>query len=129
MSEDDDAERNAPGRSEYTDADALKEGEQSGKTVWRKNVEQALTKLAAEMAALREQIHTGREFKGKRSRSLSRWVAWFIWLAIRHILVDALLLGVVLLWFRRKKDRRVEDLVREALKVAREYVRRILPAR
>jgi hypothetical protein len=44
-------------------------------------------------------------------------------------LVDVVVLGIVLIWLRKRKDRRVEDLVREGLKIGREYVRKILPAR
>jgi len=43
--------------------------------------------------------------------------------------VDAIILGVVLLWMRKRKDTRIEDLVREGLRVGREYLRRLVPAR
>ncbi|RAL62818.1 hypothetical protein DID88_004660 [Monilinia fructigena] len=130
MSQDDEAEReserrlgyNAEDEEEYTDG-------KNHETKWRRNVEQALVKMTAEIAALREQIATGREYQGKKSRSPRKWLAWFIWIAIKHMLVDMVLLGTILLWMRRKKDRRVEDLVREGLRIGREYMRKILPSR
>ncbi|ATZ46768.1 hypothetical protein BCIN_02g01320 [Botrytis cinerea B05.10] len=130
MSQDDEAEReferrlvdNGEDEEVYTDG-------KNNKTKWRKNVEQVLVKMTAEIAALREQIATGREYQGKKSRSPRKWMAWFMWIAIKHFLVDMALMGLILLWMRRKKDRRVEDLVREGLRIGREYVRKVLPSR
>lgn len=140
MSQDDEAERESGRRLGYNDGyeeeeEEVGEGEFGGadkgkKTGrWRRTVEQALVKMTAEVAALREQIATGREYQGKKRRSFGRWVAWFLWLGIRHLLVDMIVLGIVLLWMRKRKDRRLEDLVREALRIGREYVRKILPPR
>jgi hypothetical protein len=136
MSQDDEAEAESQRRlgynDEYDDNNEYNDGEKKGDKrtkTWRRTVEQALVKMTAEIAALREQIATGREYQGKRRRSLGRWVGWLIWAAIRHFLVNAVVLGIVLLWLRKRKDRRVEDLVREGLKIGREYVRKILPAR
>ncbi|KAG9233133.1 acyl CoA binding protein-like protein [Amylocarpus encephaloides] len=129
MSENDEMERQY--NDEYDDNDGAANGEdteQSPKT-WRKTMEQAVVKMTTEIAALREQIATGREYQGKRQRTIGRWVAWLIWLAVRHFLVDVVVLGIVLLWLRKRKDRRVEDLVREALKIGREYARKVLPPR
>jgi len=134
MSQDDEAERESEKyNDDYNDddneyADGEKKPEKSTKR-WRRTVEQALVKMTAEVAALREQIATGREYQGKKRRSLGRYAAWFLWIFIRHLLIDAVILGFILLWMRRKKDRRIEDLVREGLKIGREYVRKILPAR
>ncbi|KAJ8071214.1 hypothetical protein OCU04_001549 [Sclerotinia nivalis] len=130
MSQDDEAERESERRVGYNggDEDEFADGK-NNKTKWRRNVEQALVKMTAEIAALREQIATGREYQGKKSRSPRKWLAWFIWIAIKHFLVDMALLGLILLWMRRKKDRRVEDLVREGLRIGREYVRKVLPSR
>jgi len=44
-------------------------------------------------------------------------------------MVDVVVLGIVLLYLRRRKDRRVEDLVRAGLKIGREYIRMVVPAR
>ncbi|KAE8449764.1 hypothetical protein EG329_007539 [Mollisiaceae sp. DMI_Dod_QoI] len=133
MSQDDEAEQESERRldvyDEYDD-DEHNDGKGDKKTKrWRRTVEQALVKMTAEIAALREQIATGREYQGKKRRSFGRWVAWFIWIVVRHFLVDMVLLGIVLLWLRKRKDRRIEDLVREALKIGREYIRKILPPR
>lgn len=96
---------------------------------WQRKVERAITNLSAEVAALREQITTGREWKSRKEKSLSVWMGWLTWTIMRHLLVDFVILGLVLLWMRRRKDRRLEDLVRAALKLIREYVRNIVPSR
>jgi hypothetical protein len=134
MSQDDEAERESERRLGYNDAyddDEFKNDGKNGKKEkkWRTTIERALVKMTAEIAALREQIATGREYQGKRRRSLGRWMAWLVWTCIRHFLVDVMVLGIVLLWLRRRKDRRVEDLVREGLRIGREYARKVLPAR
>jgi hypothetical protein len=135
MSQDDEAERESERRLGYNDAydedDQYNEdGNNKKKTgKWRRTIEQALVKMTAEIAALREQIATGREYQGKRRKSLGRWIAWLLWACIRHFLVDVVVLGIVLLWLRRRKDRRVEDLVRAGLRIGREYARKVLPAR
>ncbi|RDL38213.1 uncharacterized protein BP5553_02553 [Venustampulla echinocandica] len=116
MSEDDEAERHSERRigynGEHGDNDDFNDGEDNDQTPkkWRKTVEQALVKMTAEIAALREQITTGREYQGRRQRSLGRWFAWLLWLVVRHFFVDVVVLGIVLLWMRKRKDRRVEDL-------------------
>ncbi|TVY84884.1 Autophagy-related protein [Lachnellula suecica] len=135
MSQDDEAERESEqqrvGYEEYEheedDGGAGDGGKKTGR--WRRTVEQALVKMTAEVAALREQISTGREYQGRKRRSFGTWVAWLLWLAVRHLLVDMAVLGIVLLWLRKRKDRRIEDLVREGFRIGREYVRSILPPR
>lgn len=133
MSQDDEAEilseRKSGHNDEYEDEPEYTEGDKRGKKNWRRTMEQALVKMTAEIAALREQIATGREYQGRKRRSIGRWIAWLIWLTIRHVLTDMLLLGILLYFLRRKRDRRIEDLVREGLKIGREYVRKVLPPR
>ena len=133
MSQDDEAERESGRRMGYKGDFDEEEYEGDGKEKktkkWRKNVEQVLVKMTAEIAALREQIATGREYQGRRARSLGAWIAWLIWIVVRHFLVDLVVMGILLLWLRRRKDRRIEDLVREGLRIGREYLRKILPAR
>jgi hypothetical protein len=135
LSQDDEEERDSQRRlgynDDYDDNDEYEDGEQKDKKTkrWRQTVEQALVKMTAEIAALREQISTGREWQGKKRKSPGRWLAWFIWLCIRHFLVDIVVLGILLLWLRKRRDRRIEDLVREGLRIGREYVRKIIPAR
>ena len=96
---------------------------------WSKKMERAIVKLSAEIAALREQIATGREWRSKKERSFGAWLGWGLWVITKHVTVDLLILAVILLWMRRRKDRRLEDYVRAALLVMREYARKILPSR
>lgn len=137
MSQDDEEEIRSQQKSGYNDEykdEVELEGDKGDKVdkgakTWRMTMEHALVKMTAEIAALREQISTGREYQGRKQRSIGRWVAWLIWLAIRHLLADMVIIGILLFWFRKKKDRRIEDLVREGLKIGREYVRKVLPPR
>ena len=96
---------------------------------WSKKVEHALVRLSTEVAALREQITTGREWKLRRQRSLRARLGWFFWIVAKHFAIDLFILGVILLWMRRRKDRRFEDQFRAMLRLGREYVRKILPSR
>ncbi|KAI0161241.1 acyl CoA binding family protein [Xylariaceae sp. FL1272] len=96
---------------------------------WSRKVEQALVRLSAEIAALREQITSGREWRTKKDRSIQSWLGWIFWLFTKHLAIDITILLVVLLWMRRRKDRRLEDQVRAILRVVREYARKILPSR
>lgn len=135
MSQDDEEERDSSARrlifnDEFGDDHEYNEADERDRKTrkWRRMLEGALVKMTAEIAALREQIATGREYQGRKQRSFGRWVAWFLWLGIRHMLVDAVLLAFVLLWLRRRKDRRIEDLVRAGLRIVREYLRMIVPA-
>lgn len=139
MSQDDEADRESRRRLGYNDDyeddedrdnyDEGGEGKDKKTGRWRRTVEQALVKMTAEIAALREQIATGREYQGRKRRSFGRWVAWFLWIVIRHVVIDLTILGLLLLWLRKRRDRRIEDLVREGVKIGREYIRRILPPR
>lgn len=132
MSQDDEAELRSERQynNEYNVEDDYHEGKEvRGTKKWQGKVEQALVKMTAEIAALREHIATGREYQGRKRRSPMRWVGWMLWLAIRHFMTDLIILGIMLLWMRRRKDRRIEDLVRQAFQIAREYIRMIIPAR
>lgn len=132
MSQDDEEEIRSQQKShandEYKDNAEYTDNDKKGKN-WRRTVENALVKMTAEIAALREQIATGREYQGRKRRSIGRWIAWLIWIAIRHVVTDLVLLSILLYWLRKKKDRRIEDSVRAALRVVREYVRKLLPPR
>lgn len=125
MSEDDAAEHR------YRDE---QEGEGEGDydqkgTRWSSKVERALVRLSAEIAALREQITTGREWKAKKVRSVPVQIGWVLRLIAKHFAIDIFILAVVLIWMRRRKDPRIEDQVRAILRVMREYARKILPSR
>ncbi|KJR87330.1 Acyl CoA binding protein [Sporothrix schenckii 1099-18] len=105
--------------------DVAKRGSQR----WSKMMERAMVKLSAEIAALREQITSGREFRSRREKSPVAWFGWLAWALFKHVTLDLFVLALVLLWMRRRKDRRLEDHVRGALRVLREYIRKILPSR
>lgn len=78
---------------------------------WRRRVEQALTKMTAEIAAVREQMEA-RTLAQRRRNGLWAWMKWMVWVALRQILVDIAMLGMLLIWMRLKGDRRVEDRLR-----------------
>ncbi|KAL1862409.1 hypothetical protein Plec18170_001235 [Paecilomyces lecythidis] len=78
---------------------------------WRRRVEQALTKMTAEVAALREQMET-RAIHHRRRSNLWRWLTWLIWVIVRQVLWDMAILAGILIWMRLKGDRRVEQKLR-----------------
>jgi acyl-CoA-binding protein len=128
MSEEDEAEAESQRRladlDDADDGEYVKRGDK-----WSRKMERAIVRLSAEIAALREQITSGREWRLRRERSLGAWIGWLLWIVTKHAVVDILILAAILLWMRRRKDRRLEDHVRGALRLAREYARRILPSR
>lgn len=129
MSQEDEADRDHVKRLVEGEAESdVDEGEGKSKS-WKSNVESTLVKMTVEMAALREQIATGREWRNKKRKTLSAWFGWLLYAAIRQAVVDGALLVLLLLWMRKKKDRRLEDLVREYLRIGREYIRRFVPSR
>ncbi|KAI1811216.1 acyl-CoA binding protein [Poronia punctata] len=127
MSEDDAAEHQYRDRQDDDDEDEgeyVKKGDR-----WSRKVERALVRLSAEIAALREQITAGREWKIRKARSIPEWTGWFLLTVVKHFAIDLFVLAVVLIWMRKRKDRRLEDQVRAILRIAREYARKILPSR
>ncbi|KAL2759674.1 hypothetical protein ACRALDRAFT_2023814 [Sodiomyces alcalophilus JCM 7366] len=128
MSEDDAAEKASQRRIDDEEEDD-EDGELSGRSHWSRSVERALVKMSAEVAALREQITTGREWRTKKERSFPARLGWFALMIMKHLAIDVILLVLLLLWMRKRKDRRLEDLVRAGLKLLREYVRNVLPSR
>lgn len=91
---------------------------------WRRRVEQALVKMTAEIAALREQLQSRSVYGGRRWRGMWAWMWWLVWVTIRHVVVDAVVLGVLVIWFRRKGDGRLEQAVRMVVEVVREKLER-----
>ncbi|KAJ6261225.1 hypothetical protein Dda_3893 [Drechslerella dactyloides] len=90
---------------------------------WKQRVEVALTKMTAELAAMREQLDVARTSaaavnmnisrgisRGKLT-TLRRWISWGVWMVMKHLVVDAVLLGVLVMWMRRRGDRRVEHVL------------------
>ncbi|KAF4512309.1 hypothetical protein G6O67_001467 [Ophiocordyceps sinensis] len=127
MSEDDEAElrsQQQAGHGDDVPADTDK-----GSSRWQKKVERAMTNLSAEIAALREQISAGREWRSKKERSFPAQFGWIAWLVMKHLVVDSIVLALILLWMRKRKDRRLEDVVRSALRIGREYMGNVLPSR
>ncbi|KAF2688927.1 hypothetical protein K458DRAFT_331584 [Lentithecium fluviatile CBS 122367] len=82
---------------------------------WRKRVEAALVKMTAEVAALREQLESRRLFSHSPRYIFFRSIWRVVWGSFKHIAIDIVILGVVLLWMRRKKDRRLEGAIRVLL--------------
>ncbi|KAL8808984.1 MAG: hypothetical protein Q9200_003827 [Gallowayella weberi] len=93
---------------------------------WRKRIETALFKITTEVAALREQIEAKRVgyVNGKGSGALA-WTRWLVWAAARQLLVDAMIMGLVLLWARKKNDQRIEQGLWLVMQVAKEQLRQI----
>ncbi|KAK4228369.1 putative fatty acid binding protein [Podospora fimiseda] len=94
-----------------------------------KRMERAIVRLSAEIAALREQIATGREWRTRKDRGPSAWAAWAFWGIAKHVSIDLFILVLLLIWMRKRKDKRFEDHVRGLFRLGREYVRKILPSR
>lgn len=78
---------------------------------WRRRVEQALTKMTAEIAAVREQMEV-RTLAHRRRSGIWAWLKWILWSVMRQIIWDLALLGVLLIWMRLRGDRRVENRLR-----------------
>jgi hypothetical protein len=85
---------------------------------WRRRVEEALTKMTAEIAALREQLSDSRVFgtTAHRRTGLWAWMKWLVWAALRQVAVNVILIGMVVLWGRWKGDRRAEEWVKRRWK-------------
>ena len=100
-----------------------------GSIWWSRTVERALVSLSAEVAALREQITTSREWRSRKERAFSMRLGSLFWAMAKHLVIDLTVLSLVLLWMRRRKDPRLENLVRGVFRLGREYLGMLLPAR
>lgn len=87
----------------------------SGDNSWRKRIEVALIKTTAEVAALREQLESRSYIAQRRRHSLLGWILRLSWFCVRLVVVDVFVLWLVILYLRRKKDRRLEGAVRVLL--------------
>lgn len=132
MSQDDEADREHVRRlveGEDGSDEEVQDADKAKGTPWKTKVESTLVKMTAEVAALREQIASGREWRDKRRRTIGAWLGWLLFAALKQVAFDAFFLMLVLIWMRKKKDRRLEDLVREFLRQGRAYIRQFLPPR
>ena len=75
---------------------------------WKKRVEQALVKMTVEVAALREQMESSSSSTRTRRTGIGAWLAWITWTATRHLLIDATLLCLAVIWARRRGDPTVD---------------------
>ena len=82
---------------------------------WRKRVESALVKMTAEVAALREQLESRQYISQQRKRSFFGWILRLGWFSVKLIVVDVFALWILILYLRRKKDRRLEGAIRVML--------------
>ena len=96
---------------------------------WRRKIEHALVKMTTEVAALREQIESKGMGDARRRTGLWAWMTWLVWVAVRHVVANLALLGLLVAWARRNKDRRVEQGLDLLLQYLRHRIRKIrLPA-
>ena len=93
---------------------------------WRKRIERALMKMTTEVAALREQMEAYRLGEGKRKIGIWAWMTWLVWVAFKHMLIDLTLLGMLVVWARRKRDKRVETGMTLMVQYLGEHMRRLL---
>lgn len=75
---------------------------------WRRRVEQALTNMTAEIAAVREQMEA-RSLAHRRRNSMWAWLKWLVWVTLRQVIWDLAILGMMLIWMRVRGDRRLEN--------------------
>ncbi len=88
---------------------------------WQRQIETALTKISTEMAALREQIDELNSSSYLRSgygigrrkgvRRILPWMRWILWIAVRQLAFDGLVLGLLLLWGSWRGDDRFEGWI------------------
>lgn len=85
---------------------------------WQRQVETALSKISTELAALREQIdelnsssYYRSRFSIRRRKGVKRllsWMRWILWIAVRQLAVDGLVLGLLILWAWGRGDDRYQ---------------------
>ena len=80
---------------------------------WRRRIESSLMKLTTQVTALQETLDS-RHFRGEQ-RSFFGWILRLSWWAVQLVVADAVLLWIVILYMRRKDDRRLELAVRVLL--------------
>lgn len=92
---------------------------------WKKNMSASIIKLTAEIAAVREQLEARRLFTHTLQFRMMRSLTRISWGILKHITIDICILGLVLLWLRRKKDKRLEGAIRVLLGDAVAHVQKL----
>lgn len=82
---------------------------------WRRRMERALVKMTAEVAALREQLESSSHISRTRRQTFFAWLRWLVVSALKLFAANFVILTLVLLWMRRKKDKRLEGAARVLL--------------
>lgn len=100
----------------------------SRSTSWHRQIEAAIQKMSAEIAALREQMSDSRVFTAASSRRdlpfrVYGWLRWLLWATLRHLLANAVLVLLVVLWGRWRGDQRAEQWVTRRWKDLTQLVR------
>ncbi|KAL2865369.1 acyl-CoA-binding domain-containing protein [Aspergillus lucknowensis] len=85
---------------------------------WRRRVEQALTKMTAEIAAAREQMEA-RALTHRRRSGVWAWLRWLVWVTLRQIIWDLAVLGMLLIWMRLRRDHRLEEQLKAGWSVVK----------
>lgn len=85
---------------------------------WRRRVEQALTKMTAEIAAAREQMEA-RALSARRRSGVWAWLRWLVWVTLRQIIWDLAVLGMLLIWMRLRRDPRLEEQLKAGWSVVK----------
>lgn len=85
---------------------------------WRRRVEQALTKMTAEIAAAREQVEA-RALSARRRSGVWAWLRWLVWVTLRQIIWDLAVLGMLLIWMRLRRDPRLEEQLKAGWSVVK----------
>ncbi|TLD32098.1 acyl CoA binding protein-domain-containing protein [Venturia nashicola] len=108
-------ERRSPQNEDRPKARRKSSNGPSNDEKWRKRIESALVKMTAEVAALREQLESRRLFTHTLQYRILRFISNAVWGLVKHVALDVVILGVILLWMRRKKDKRLEGAMRVLL--------------
>jgi hypothetical protein len=98
-------------RRSYAQAASLPSSDEK----WKKNISASIIKLTAELAAVREQLEARRLFTHTIQFRIFRFITRSIWGIVKHIALDIFILGIVILWLRRKRDQRLEGAMRVLL--------------
>jgi hypothetical protein len=92
--------------------------------VWRGRVENALSRVMTEVAALREQLEKRREERRQqRAKRVWVWLAWCVWAVARHLVIEVIFWGIVILWMRKRGDKRAEEALRVVGRFVKENLR------